>query len=1030
MRKILLVLLLLGCILWQPVLAQERRITGTVRDASSGEALPGVSILIDGTSTGTVTDMNGTYALSAAPNATLVFSFIGYSEQRVPVNNRSVIDVQLREDVEQLSEVVVVGYGTQEKKDATGAVESVKAEDFNKGVISSPEQLIQGKSAGVQITQSSGEPGGGVNIRIRGTSSVRGNNSPLYVVDGVPLSSGDVTPGGGDNGRGASAARNPLNFLNPNDIASIDILKDASATAIYGARGANGVVLITTKSGRGRKHQVEFSTNLSVSRMANRFDLLNAEEYLQAVTDLGNQPINGGQDTDWQDEISRTAFSHRHDLSYGNSHKTGNYRASLSYDDQQGVIRNSGLERYTGRLNVNQNFLKDKLHFAGQLTLSRINDQQAPITDAAGAQSDLLGAAYTINPTLPADPDEQPEGDITNPLSQLKYIQDNTTTDRSLINLSLGYDILPGLNFKVNTGFDNATAERRDVISGMLRSYGNATGNGLANINRLEVNSQLLETLLTYEKKIGNSSVTALLGYSYQQFNRSGLNIRGQGFASTDMSMDAMLDELEESANRIQNAIPSDSSYQQFGYDADQFFVTRLFPDTRISNLDNRPESGVRAVVGNAFDNTDELQSYFGRINYSLLDRYLFTFTLRADGSTRFGGNNKYGYFPSAAFKWRVSDETFVPEFFDDLSVRLGYGVTGNQEIPHNVFTMRERWNDLGITGSNEINPATLAMIAFANPDLKWEQTTQYNLGFDYGLIKNRLTGSLDFYRKVTTDLLIQIESAQPAAQPFIWRNLDADVVNQGVELGLNFIAIDGEKLGLDLGFNFSYNDNVVENYTGELLTGNINGQGLTGSYSQIIRNGLPINAFVVREFNGYDDNGQEINLYTYGDEQRYLGHSPIPTYNLGFNANVRYGNWDLAAYAYGMFGHYIYNNTAHAFFTKGSLASGRNVLRSTVDSEEASDNTAEVSSRFIEKGDFFRMQNLSLGYNFDLENKFIKNLRVNLTGQNLFVITNYSGLDPEVNVNAARGGVPSLGIDYTAYPRARTFTFGLSASF
>ncbi|MBW3545840.1 MAG: SusC/RagA family TonB-linked outer membrane protein, partial [Bacteroidetes bacterium] len=386
MRKILLVLVLLGCILWQPVQAQERRITGTVTDATTGDQLPGVSILIKGTSTGTVTDMNGAYALSAEPTATLVYSFIGYVQQEVAVNNRSVIDVRLSEDVEQLSEVVVVGYGTQEKKDATGAVESVKAEDFNQGVIASPEQLIQGKSAGVQITGASGEPGAGVNIRIRGTSSVRGGNNPLFVIDGVPLAGDEVSSGGQNIGRGTSAARNPLNFLNPNDIASIDILKDASATAIYGSRGANGVVLITTKSGRGNKQRIEFGTQVSVSTPANKFDLLDREQFLSAIDQYGGDRAeqDQGANTDWQDVVLRRSLSHKQDLSYANAYETGDYRVSLGYQNQQGIVHNSSLERLSARLNWNQGFFNDKLKLGVQGTISRLNDEQAAITDNAG----------------------------------------------------------------------------------------------------------------------------------------------------------------------------------------------------------------------------------------------------------------------------------------------------------------------------------------------------------------------------------------------------------------------------------------------------------------------------------------------------------------------------------------------------------------------------------------------------------------------------------------------------------------------
>ena len=1006
--------------------AQNREVSGTVTSLEDGSTLPGVNVVIEGTSTGTTTDIDGNYSLQVGADATLVFSFVGYTTEEIAVGSRSNIDVSLSADIRSLSEVVVIGYGSVERRDATGAVSSVKAEDFNMGVISSPEQLIQGKSAGVQITTASGEPGAGVNIRIRGTSSVRGGNNPLFVVDGVPLSGGDISAGGTDIGRGSSSSRNPLNFINPNDIASIDILKDASATAIYGSRGANGVVLITTKSGAGKTNVVEYGTNLSISRPANRFDLLNREQFLSGAEDLGVNidELDFGGSTDWQDEILRTAVSHRHDLSYSNAYNTGNYRASLSYDNQQGIVRNSDLERITGRLNLNNAFFDDKLKLEAQLTFSRVNDQAAPITDNAGFEGDLLGATYMANPTWSSDPDEQVQGSIANPNSLLKYFQDNTQTDRSLINLSAAYEILPSLSFRVNTGFDRTNSTREAAYSKELITLGGVAGNGRAYIADLETSSNLLETFFNYEKSFGNSSFSALLGYSYQEFNRSGLTVQGFGFEPSNM--DEMLSDLNSASSTIRGSIIQ--SYQQFGYYADRFFINNLFPSPATTDISESPVSSVKAVSGDVFAQTDELQSFFGRLNYTLNDKYLFTATFRADGSTRFGGNNKYGYFPSAAVAWRLSEEAFIPEVFDDLKLRLGYGVTGNQEIPHNVHQRRQRYDGIGITNGGIVNVPGLNNVSFENPDLQWEQTSQVNLGLDFGFMAGKFNGTLDFYRKVTTDLLIQQFAAQPSPTPFNWVNLDADVINSGVELSLNYFPIETEDMGLNFGFNISYNDNIVENFDGVLNTGGISGQGLSGAFAQRIAGGQPLYAFFLRDFDGYNADG--IAQYAEGDFQQFLGKSPLPTYNLGFNINYRYKNWELTTFLSGQFGHYIYNNTANAYFTAGSLGNGRNVTEDVLTSGESPGNAPDVSTRFLEKGDFLRLQNLNLGYNFNLEGSFIRGLRVFASGQNLFVITGYSGLDPEVNVNKALDGIPSLGIDYTAYPRARTLTLGLNATF
>lgn len=1015
--------LLLSVTAW----AQTRTVTGTVTSSEDGAGVPGVNVIEKGTNNGTVTNPDGSFSVNVSENATLVFSFVGYATQEVVVGTQTTINVTLQADVTALSEVVVIGYGAVQRRDATGAVASVKAEDFNKGVISSPEQLIQGKMAGVQVTSASGEPGAGVNIRIRGTSSVRAGNNPLFVVDGIPLTGADVSAGGADLGRGTSSARNPLNFLNPNDIESIDILKDASATAIYGSRGANGVVIITTKSGKGLEKQLDYSGNLSVSSMANRYDLLDRDQFLSGAESFGVNiaDIDAGFNTDWQDEISRTAFSHKHDLAYSDNYGFGSFRVSAGYDNQQGVIKNTGLERITGRLNSTNNFFDDKLGVGIQLTASRVNDQAAMITDNAGFEGSLIGAAYMANPTWSPDPEIQPSNTNANPNSLLKYFQDDTHTNRYLINVSADYDIMKNLNFKVNTGFDRSNSSRGMAFSRQLNLTNGIFGNGRAGILDIETSSNLLEAFFNYTKKIGNGELSAVAGYSYQEFNRSGFTTIGFGFE--DDGMDAMLDDLEGSADIIRGAITQ--SYQQFAYDDDAFYINQLFPTPSTIDIASRPGGvNVRAVSGDMFDTKDELQSFFGRVNYNLADKYLFTATFRADGSTRFGGDNKYGFFPSGAFAWRLSEEDFIPDLFSDLKLRLGYGVTGNQEIPHNLHQRRQRYNAIAPDNGGNIVVPGLGTVAFDNDELKWEQTSQFNIGLDFGFGGGKLSGTLDFYRKITTDLLIQITSAQPAPQPFTWQNLDADVINDGIELTLNYFAIETETSGLGFGINISYNKNVVRNFQGIVDTGAINGQGLTGAFAQRIVADQPLFAYFLRNFLGYDETG--ISVYT-ADVQEFVGRSPIPKYNLGFSIDYRYKNWDAMLFFAGQFGHHIYNNTANAYFTAGSLGNSRNVTEDILTSGESNLNSPEVSTRFLEKGDFLRMQNLNVGYNFELaDESFVRNLRLGVSAQNLFVITNYSGLDPEVNTNKAMNDVPSMGIDYGGYPRARVFTLGVNATF
>lgn len=972
----------------------QRAITGTVTDAATGESLIGANVLVKGTSSGTITDFDGAYSINLPAGATeLEFSYTGYTSQTVAVGNNTVVNISLSAG-ELLGEVVVVGYGSVRKSDATGAVTSVTEEDFNKGVITSPEQLIQGRAAGVQITTSSGEPGAGVNIRIRGTSSVRGGNNPLFVVDGVPLSGGDVSAGGSAGAIGSSQASNPLNFLNPNDIASIDILKDASATAIYGSRGANGVVLITTKSGKSEKGVLDYSYGLSVSNISKRYDLLDAGEYLQAVADINGQAQadlqNNGAVTDWQDEVFRTAFAHDHNLSYGAGSKEGSYRFSLSYLDQDGIVQNSNIKRYSARFNGDRKFINDRLRIATQFTMGRTENSGVPITDNAGFEGDLLGATLKANPTTSPERDEDGnffQNNISepNPAAMLALTRDETSTLRVLGNISAELQIVEGLTFKSVVGFDQSASERKSAYSRDLNFQG-IVDRGRLFTGDISSNNQTWENYFTYDRNTENISFNGILGYSYQSFNASGKFFQASNFRTSDL--DLMMNNMA-SANQSTNSV----------------------------------------VATNSFQNTDELQSFFGRVNIGFNNKYNLTATLRADGSTRFGGDNKYGYFPAFAFKWRLIEENFVPSAFSDLGLRLGYGITGNQEIPHNLYQERQRYGDWGIDAGGNVNGGGLGTVAFPNPGLKWESTSQINVGVDFGFAKNRVSGSVDYYYKNTNDLLIQITSAQPAVAPFVWTNLDADVINTGVELSLNIVAVDSKDFRWDVLLNGAYNKNIVNgDKIGLINTGEINGQGLTGAFAQRIADGQPLFAFFLRDFGGFDEEG--VSIYPNGDFQEFVGNS-LPTFNAGFTNNFSYKNFDMSIFFSGQFGNSIYNNTANAFFTAGALANSRNVTRDVIGNGESRLNAPDVSTRFLEDGSFIRLQNLSLGYRVNTgKSSVVSNLRLFIAAQNLFVITNYSGQDPEVNTNKSLNGIPSFGIDYTPYPRARTVTFGANVSF
>lgn len=771
-------------------------VKGVVSDSSG--TLPGVSVVEKGSTNGTQTDFNGSFSITLkSSNATLVFSYLGYKTQEVAVDGKNTINVTLVEDSTQLDEIVVIGYGTTTVKDATGAVTSVNAAEFNKGVITSPEQLIQGKTAGVQITQTSGEPGAGVNIRIRGTNSVRANNNPLFVVDGIPLAEGSNTAGTDVPGVGANPSKNPLIFLNPNDIESISILKDASATAIYGSRGANGVVIITTKSGKAGKDSFEYTSQFSFSNPAKTFDLLTAQEYLSESARLGFNANDRdfGNITDWQDVIYRNSTSVTQNFAYNKGYKSGSLRASMGLSNQQGIVEKSQLKRFDLRLNWQQRLLKDKLKLTFQGTISDVDDQTPPLAGTAGFQGDLIGSAYAANPTWSSDPTFDNTGGLINPANLLANTQNTTDTNRLLFSLGADYQLTENISANVKFGYDKSNADTRGVSnSNIVAIGGGIQGNGRGTYNDFEFTNSLLEATMNYKKSTKNSTLDVLLGFSYQKFDRKGTNAQGWGFNTTDL--DAMGNVLSSATNSVASQITGD--YQQFAYatafqggniGAGNVFVTRLQDGLPIDFVNLTTPSDLRALAVDTFDNYDELQSFFARVNYSLFDKYLLTATFRADGSTAFGAGNQYGYFPSGAFAWKLTEEDFIPDNVSTLKLRINAGLTGNQEgVGYGNAVRRTRFNGIGINEAGEVVVPGTGVVAFENQDLKWESTFQYGAGIDFGFNNDRLRGTVDYYNKSTRDLLFLIQSAQPAIQPFQFQNLpDSKIINRGIEFALGY---------------------------------------------------------------------------------------------------------------------------------------------------------------------------------------------------------------------------------------------------
>ena len=1023
-KPLLIIMLLIGSITY------GQSIKGVVSDADG--SLPGVSVTIEGTTTGVQTDFDGNYTINAKEGDVLVYNYLGYKTEQRTVGSESVINVTMTQDSTELDEIVVIGYGSTTVKDATGSVTSVTSGDFNKGVISSPEQLIQGKTAGVQISNTSGAPGAGVNIRIRGSNSVRSNNNPLFVVDGVPLSGGATTAGANVIGLGGNPAKNPLNFLNPNDIESISILKDASATAIYGSRGANGVVIVTTKSGRSKKGEFSYQANISSSKALDTYDLLSADKFLSERLRVGlavDAASDYGSATDWQDVIFRTAMSHNQNLSYSKSHDNGSYIATLGLGNQTGIVENSNLERLTARVNLNHRFLDDKLRLSFQGSVSRVNDNLAPTGGTAGYKGDILGAAFSANPTWPNDPDFD-GGTLVNPANLLAYTQGTTNTNRYLANLSLEYDLTSNLKAKLAVGIDKSDSDNFSVSSAdVLGLEDGIPGNGRGAYNMLEVQNELLEATLTYNKEYKNSKLEVLGGFSYQSFRNSGLYSGAWGFSSRDL--DVMSSNLQDVVTGIAGEISG--QYQQFGYapnltgvyvrgyDGLDFVSSSFSANTSTANINS--------LAVDTYDNTTELQSFFGRVNYTLSNKYLFTATLRADGSSAFADANRYGYFPSGAFAWKLNEEDFMSDSnMSTLKLRLSAGITGNQEgVGYGNYVNRSRWNGLNPQNNGNIDLGNgNSIISFGGDGLKWESTIQYATGLDFGFNNDRLSGSIDVYRKETKDLLFLVDEAQPAILDRKFKNLtDSKIVNQGVEFSLGYDLVQTEDFNWSANFNVAYNDNMVESLSGQYDFANVNGPGLSGAFAMRLQEGHSLFSYYMQEFSGYDSAGQPI-----VGEKGFVGKSALPNLTGGLSTSINYKKWTMSAYFNGQFGHYVYNNTANAFFTAGAFKTTRNVLPGTLTSGEDLGASAPVSTRFLEKGDFVRLQNLSLAYDMPLSGEGVfKSMVFSVTGQNLFLMTDYSGLDPEVN-SATGGNLPSIGMDYGAYPNPTTITFGINAKF
>ena len=964
----------------------QNTVSGTIKDAKDGQGLPGVTVQIKGSTKGTQSTSDGKYQLTnVAPNAVVVFSFIGKVSQEITVGSRSVINVLMEDDSKTLGEVVVIGYGSQKKKDLTGSVAAINSEDFNRGNIASPDQLVVGKVAGVQITSNGGAPGAGSTIRIRGGASLNANNDPLIVIDGVPLDNSTV-----------SGASSSLSLINPNDIESMNILKDASATAIYGSRASNGVILITTKKGSvngGLK--VNFSSQASLGQSTGFLKNLTAAEFSAIVNEKGNatqKATLGTSNTNWQDLIYRNAFSIDNNLSVSGALKEVPFRVSVGYTNQDGILKTSNMGRTSASIGFSPTLLNK--HLKIDVNLKGTN------TDNTFANTGAIGAAAAFDPTqspysnnsnyggywewLSADGSLNTQA-TRNPLGLLNLTSDKGNVKRSIGNIQLDYKFhfLPELRANMNVGYDISKSDgTRFVPAFAAQSYVNAGSKTIYTQNKT---NKLFDFYLNYVKELKaiKSRIDVMGGYEYQDF-------------------------LRESTNVNTNA------------------------------------EGTVKYTDSPYKTQNTLVSFFSRLNYTFDEAYLLTVTVRRDGSSRFSKDNRWGTFPSAAFAWKLNEMSFLKNSntISDLKLRVGYGITGQQDIgqdyaylPRYTASLDNAQYQLGSTYYT-----TLRAEGY-DANIKWEQTATTNAGIDFAFKKARLSGSIDYYLKNTTNLLNTIPVAVGTNLTNQLLTNVGSMENQGIELALNYNPIHTDKFDWNVSFNATYNENKITKLTNNadpayqgVLVGGISGG--VGSTIQIHSVNYPAYSFYVMK-QAYDENGKAIEgvyVDTNGDgisnlSDAYRYQSPAAKVFLGLNSQMTYQDWNFGFVMRANLGNYMYNNLKASNSALVDLT-GANGFLGNISSDYLKTGFAKnqfFSDYYIENASFLRMENVTVGYNFKQVFGSKINMRLNATAQNVFTVTKYTGLNPEV---ATSGTIPSSGIDNNIYPTPRTYSLALNIGF
>ena len=1041
------------------VKAQEAgRIHGTVVDSANRQPLPNVNVGLEGTTRGAVSRVDGTFDVTGVPPGayTMRARRIGYRTivQSVTVTSGATTTVELGLGPQPtvLAEIVSTGYGTQRREAITGSVATVSADAAKVGVVTNAEELLQGRTTGVQIVKSSGEPGGNIQIRIRGGTSISASNDPLYVIDGVPVQNDSPTPNAAGVGFNAALPRSPLNGISPDDIETLTVLKDASATAIYGSRAANGVVLITTKRGT-RASQIEYEVYAGASSPTKTLGLATGDQYRAFVTQfkdsLGGQTAVdalGGANTDWERAVTHSSLAMNHNLAFSGGSNDTKYRASMNYFDQEGAIVNSALKRYQGRLNATHDAVNGRFHVGLNLMASRVDNQFSPNENGGGFNGGLFTNMVIYNPTFPIDCSgkvkpctgtssnfyENGVAGVFNPVGLVHQVEDESPVNRILGNFTGTVSVLENLTSQTTLGADNSNAERRTFLP-QASPAGSPFGGYARQVSRA-LQSLTFQQLVTYSPRLsGGQEFEVAGGYEFLKNDNREVGTASQGFISDVFNVDNLV---------AGSLIPTGYPY--------------------------------------SWHNEDDLSSFFARANYGYAGRYFLTGVLRRDGSSRlspgpdcdpvkgtFTGpcSGQWALFPGISGSWRISEESFMsgrhPMGLSSLAIRTGWGKQGNQAIAPYQTLLLLRADPSALYPFGGVVTSGLAAAQVGNPNLKWETATQTNVGVDFGFKNDRITGGIEVYQKNTNDLLLSVAVPQPAVVPTQLENVGS-LRNRGLEASVDWQMYNatGRSLSGGLVFTLERNsvtslgdttaacadDKTTTNFAATtaakctaITTGTVNGQGQSNQWSQIIMRGQPIGTFLAPLFVGVKNGAQYFACTSINpncangqttspvDADRQFIGSANPSFTVGLRHNATWNSWDASWLWRGEFGGKVFNNTALVYQSKSDAAQGRNFLAAAISDPDNIHEPAKFSSRWIEDRTFVRLQNLTLGY--ALPKTFFggHTARAYVSADNLLLFTHYSGYDPEVFTSL---GLASRGIDYLTYPRTRSFTVGAKTQF